>query len=216
MPKSGAITSICRTCKGETNHKILYSKYQKNLLFEGEEDHAPVYEHYYYMVVSCAGCEEISFLQRITADHWIDEQGNDVIITTSYPSDHAPFNFLRSDEEDQLPAMLRDLYEEIKTAFIHHSCISAGMCLRALIEALCINQKIEGKNLEQKIKNLQQAGFITLAELPIIDKLRLIGNVSAHQIKAFPIDTLEYALDIVNHLLRSVYVLPKINKKLKI
>jgi hypothetical protein len=42
------------------------------------------------------------------------------------------------------------------------------------------------------------------SELPILDKLRQIGNLSTHQIKAFPIEKLNYALDIINHIMKSI------------
>lgn len=87
--------------------------------------------------------------------------------------------------------------------------------MRTLVEAICIHQNIEGKNLKDKIENLHKAGLISTSEAPILDKLRLIGNVSAHQIKKLNINKLEYALDIINHVLKSIYILPKINRKLK-
>lgn len=111
---------------------------------------------------------------------------------------------------------LYDLYEEIKEAFESGSNILAGVGLRAMVEAVCMQEKIEGRNLQEKIKNLHNKGLIASSEQPILDKLRLIGNLSTHQIKAFPLDKLNYALDIINHVLKSIYVLPKINKKLKI
>ena len=90
------------------------------------------------------------------------------------------------------------------------------MGLRMLVEAICLEQKIPGLNLQSKIRKLHELGMISKNELPILDKLRLIGNDSAHKIKSFSIDKLSYALDIINHIIKSIYVLPKINKLLKL
>ena len=115
-----------------------------------------------------------------------------------------------------MPKLLNDLYEEVEGAFKENSNILAGVGLRMLVEALCLEQKIKGRNLQEKIKNLHTSGLISANEVPILDKLRLIGNFSAHEIKGLSISKLEYALDIVNHVLKSIYILPKINKKLRL
>lgn len=65
-----------------------------------------------------------------------------------------------------------------------------------------------------KIKKLSEEGLISTNEHPILDKLRLIGNASAHSIKSIDIEYLEYALEIVNHIIKSIYILPNIDKKL--
>jgi hypothetical protein len=217
MRNNRVLHVTCRDCNKPTNQRVLFSVFKKLFLYEIEDDLPPPYDVIHYITIQCAGCGQISFLQRTMSEQMEDEEGNPLIFDNIYPSTDGEelFNFLRPDEESELPSMLQDLYDEVRTAFINNSSILAGIGLRSLVEGLCLQQKITGDTLQKKIKNLQSVGVISLSEVPILDKLRLIGNFSAHQIKAFPIDKLEYALDIVNHVLRSVYVLPKINKKLK-
>jgi hypothetical protein len=85
-----------------------------------------------------------------------------------------------------------------------------------LVEAICLDQSIIGSNLLKKIEKLHHEGFISKSELPILDKLRITGNDSAHKIKGLSMYKLELALGIVNHVLTSIYILPVINKKLEI
>ncbi|MFL9483436.1 DUF4145 domain-containing protein [Chitinophagaceae bacterium LWZ2-11] len=171
-----------------------------------------------YITLECGGCQSISFLIR-TNDPWAGADDNPYLDRnfSSCSSDSSDeFRFLKEEDMDELPTKVYDLYKEVIKLFESESKIVAGAGLRMLVESICVEQKIEGNNLQEQIKNLQIKGSISAAELPFLDKLRLIGNQSTHGIKIFPIEKLSYALDIINHTLISIYVLPKINRRLKI
>jgi hypothetical protein len=135
----------------------------------------------------------------------------------NYPDDQVlDYNFLPDEHIAVLPKTVKRLYDEVISAFESDSPILSGVGLRALVEAICIHQSIPGDNLLKKIIKLQHEGFISKTELPILDKLRIIGNDSAHKMKGLPMKKLELALGIVNHVLTSIYYLPRINKALKV
>jgi hypothetical protein len=156
------------------------------------------------------------------ANHFTYQQGEDIdpdhsfILTYPEPILGEDATFLTYDDRRYFPTTINNLYEEIYNAFKSESLILSGIGLRTILEAVCNHQDIQGDNLQEKILALHSSDFISKNEIPILDKLRLIGNVSAHKIKSLPTSQLEYALDIVNHLLKTVYVLPAINKKIKI
>ncbi len=205
----------CAGCERQTNQKILFSKKVKHI-DQFDESDIDIFD---FMTIECMGCKTVSFLRR---QHIEDPEveGKMAFVDDHYPIDYSnfydEFNFLNGEDQQELPNDLYSLYEEVKNAFENGSNILAGIGLRTLVEAMCLHQKIAGRNLQDKIKNLLTAGLISTAELPILDKLRLIGNMSTHEIKAISLDKLNYALDIVNNVLKSIYILPKINKKLKI
>lgn len=209
----------CNDCRKNTNHSILFSK---RINYSDDEvpkkKNAAGKEYDDYMTIQCDGCNEISFLLRRHRDYFANENNSINYFDDNFPSNEfdSDVNLLDINEQEQLPRILYDLYQEVESAFNQSSNILAGVGLRMLVEAMCLEQKINGKNLQEKIRNLHTSGLISQSEVPILDKLRLIGNFSAHEIKRFSIDKLEYALDIINHVLKSIYILPKINKKLKI
>jgi hypothetical protein len=204
------IQTECHYCVKRTFHTVLYDKRIK-----GDNEYYDESNH--YMTLQCGGCQSISFLIRAENPNAFDEDDAYFDINFSGSSAEIPdFNFLREDDQERLPRKIYDLYDEIKAAFKKESKVLAGTGLRMLVEAICLHQKISGKNLAEKIKKLHNNGMISTSELPILDKLRLIGNQSAHDIKAYSIEKLSYALDIINHILISIYILPKINRKLKI
>lgn len=193
----------CSACGNDTNQSILFLKKIKTPNSDHKED---------FCVIECKGCSTTSFL------HTIHIPGTDPFYSV-YPDNEvysSSYTFLPDEDTDELPKVIRELYDEVRESFTNDSAILAGIGLRTLVEAVCINQRIVGSNLQQKIKGLQQKGLISKSEEPILDKLRLIGNSSAHKMKKLSMNKLEYALGIVNHVLRSIYVLPKLNKKLKL
>jgi hypothetical protein len=209
------VLTHCDGCERNTNQRVFFSKKVK-LVDEFDENNI---EYFSYMIIECAGCKRVSFLRREQVEDF-ENPHKTAFIDTHYPKDdfdlYSDFNFIGDEDQEELPSVIYDVYEEVKTAFENDSCILAGIGLRTLVEAICLQQKIPGRTLQDKIKNLHAKGLISSAELPILDKLRLIGNMSTHQIKSFSLDKLNYALDIVNHVLKSIYILPKINRRLKI
>jgi len=205
------IETKCGICERITHHQPLFTK---SVLIEGDYDSITVH----YIIVECGGCKTVSFLLREPDRSALPDEPQ--FIDYNYPITpnylDVSFTFLNENDQEELPGKIYDLYEEVKTLFRKDTNIMAGIGLRMLVEAICLQQKIIGKNLQEKIKKMHTDGLISTSELPILDKLRLIGNQSAHEIKAFPIDKLSYALDIINHVIKSIYILPKINRKLKI
>ncbi|MGC4058889.1 MAG: DUF4145 domain-containing protein [Chitinophagaceae bacterium] len=211
MPK--LISTHCLSCKGHTNQKVLHCTVTEET---PEDEDFYIRNQHEYMVIECAGCDTISFLKRITFLEPNDPDEQPMVADMNYPEDNSGFMFLAEEDQEILPRVLRKLYLEIISAFNAESEILSGIGLRTLVEAICVEQKIAGANLQKKIIGLKESGLISTNEVPILDKLRLIGNAATHQIKGIPIYMLCYALDIVNHVLKSIYVLPSINKKIKI
>jgi hypothetical protein len=87
--------------------------------------------------------------------------------------------------------------------------IMAGFGIRAIVEAICKDNEMEGRNLQQKIDSLVNAGLITQAGATILHNLRFMGNAAAHEMKAHAPKELNAAFDAVDYLLKGVYILPK-------
>lgn len=218
MASRKKIYTHCKSCKKTTSQNILF--YKRLTEFDDSvPENSSMYEtHTDYMTIQCGGCEQLSFLIRHIGGVFATEDEEYGHFDENYPSDEYELNIPMLSEEEQrhLPPLISQLYTEVESAFMEEANILAGVGLRMLVEAICLQEKIPGRNLQEKIKNLEVNGLLSVNAVPILDKLRVIGNFSAHEIKKFSIEKLEYALDIINHILKSIYVLPKINKRLKI
>lgn len=198
------VYTYCGSCDADTHQKRLFSKRYKDPVMKADEE---------YSVIECLGCKTVSFFLISKPN-----RKSAKAIHYHYPADDG-FNdnqFLAGEFITILPKSIARLYNEVIDSFAANSTILSGIGLRTLVESVCIDQKIQGKNLKDRIQGLHNKGLISATEFPILDKLRLIGNTSAHEIKSLPIRKLDIALGIINHVLMSIYILPKFNKLLKL
>ena len=76
-----------------------------------------------------------------------------------------------------------------------------------------IRRDIPG-NLETRIDALRDQNILTPEGARILHKTRFLGNRAAHEIERPNDQTLNAAMEVVEHTLKSVYILPKIAKRL--
>ena len=195
--------SYCRTCGRETHHSVLAEHSES---YRGDDvcdiDH---------QIVICRGCDTISF-RKVYSDlesGYPDENGEwDIPVEiTIYPKP------LEGHQELQdlyvVPIIVKKVYSEILLAIQEEANVLAGLGLRAAIEAVCNDQNIAGKNLEVRISKLATEGLISKKDAERLHGIRFMGNDAAHDIKAPKDEALRVALQIVEHLIASVYILEK-------
>lgn len=201
---------VCNRCDNTTNHRVCSS-----VTFSwGNDDIQGVDTH---EIIRCLGCDSISF--RIgssnSEDFEPDDNGNLIYPETEeiYPSrlmGRVPLEDIYS-----LPDKVRSIYKETHAALCTKLKILAGVGIRALVEAVCSEEKAQGINLEKKIDDLVKKEVLTKRNAEILHKTRLLGNVAAHEVKAPSDSELDVAFDIVENLLETVYIIPKKAERLK-
>ncbi|PWL31742.1 DUF4145 domain-containing protein [uncultured Roseivirga sp.] len=208
------INAHCLSCNRSTN-QFIRAKFAPESQAEYE-----LYKYNEYCIVECLGCNNISFIHVSWNDdeESKDENGDSIKIMSHFVEDERwleDYQFLNEEELNELPAMIYDMYEELQGALQREMRVLAGVGMRMLIEAVCLNRKIEGKILQHQIESLLSFGLISKNDFEVLDELRKIGNNSAHKIKAPSDSVLEAALEAVNHLVRTIYVVPKRTRRLK-
>ena len=198
---NNTIKSYCRDCCKKTNH---------NVLSDHTESHRDEYQcDISYQILQCLGCDTKSFRKvfyDIEAayptynDHW--EVPEDV---TVYPK--AVEGHKQIDDLWELPDIVRIIYSEVLMALREDSKVLAGLGLRAAVEAVCNDLDIPGKSLEVRINKLASSGYISKNDAERLHGIRFMGNDAAHDIKTPKDATLSVALQIVEHLIASVYIL---------
>ena len=199
----------CTKCLGKTTHKVLTSV---DLLGEESDGDWSIQWSDDYQIVECCGCKSISF--RV-----VSSNSEDMYQVSETDYDYKKLELLypsrieaRKTLEDQvhfLPNKVRGIYKETITALNNNSPILAGVGLRALIETICIEKEASGYNLNKKIENLVVKGILTPSGSTILHKIRALGNKAAHEVKPHSEKQLGLALDVVEHILNDVYILPK-------
>lgn len=206
------LKTYCKSCKRDTNHEIFGEHKPGPLRYEYDED---ILEYNEYYIVKCLGCDHTGFLNRYWEENEVEGEEMEPL-EDNYPSDPMSFyDFLKEEDQDELPRLIYDMYEELKMALIQELDIMAGIGLRMTVEATCLQQKIPGRNLKEKIAKLLEKGLISGQDYEVIDKLREIGNITTHKIKSPSASDLDASLEAINHLLRSVYIVQKRTKRLR-
>lgn len=102
---------------------------------------------------------------------------------------------------------MRKIYSETLVAVQEGSRILAGLGLRGIVEAVCIDRGIKSKDLGLRIERLAAKGYISKKDAERLHGIRFLGNDAAHDIKEPSSWQIEVALKIVEHALNTIYVL---------
>lgn len=212
-----SITKVeCWNCLGKTNHKILQSVHQScyEVLYDEEiGSFNGVGEDFTWEILQCLGCESICFREQyyFSENDYVDENGQFIpdIRTTIYPKRiRGRKPFINNDFRKILPAQIQNIYSETFDAIGNEQPVLSGIGIRALVESVCKEKNAVGNNLKNKIDNLVVMGLLSRTHAETLQKLRIMGNQAAHEVHPHSEKNLLMALDIVEHLLREVYILP--------
>lgn len=209
--QSKEYTVPCLKCNVYTTHKVLLSVDISEFI--------PYLNEYWeeYQIIQCQGCRSISFRKshRDTDHVYTDVEGREKSFEHEelYPARPPRRGQLR--HSSFLPQLVLQIYNETYSALVNSLTILAGIGIRALIEAVCIEKNAKGKNLMEKIDDLVTIGTLSRDGAQILHAMRSLGNESAHEIKPQMPDILEIAMDVVENLLQSTYILPMLAKKVE-
>lgn len=200
----------CGRCLVDTRHKVLQS-----VEVSGNDEGFQYSED--YQIVQCQGCESVSFRRSVltSEDLHLDEETGETYYTPTsdlYPTRVAGRHRLR--QVYFLPPAVFRIYNETHSALCNKQPILAGVGIRALVETVCNEKAAVGGNLEQKIDNLVTIGVLTQNGAETLHSMRILGNAAAHQVMPHSEETLGLAMDVVEHMLTDVYVLPAATQNL--
>jgi hypothetical protein len=203
----------CGKCFVETRHKVLQSVDIDGTALDWQDYHYTDN----FQIVQCQGCDTISFRKcHSDSEHMeFDEERNEgfyVDRVELYPSRVAGRHKLR--QAHPLPFEVSRIYDETHAALCNKQPILAGIGIRALVETVCKEKSAAGSNLEQKIDYLVAMGVLTQAGAETLHSMRILGNEAAHEVKPHSEETLNLAMDVVEHLLNDVYILPAVTRNL--
>ncbi|ANI88833.1 hypothetical protein A9P82_05740 [Arachidicoccus ginsenosidimutans] len=159
-----------------------------------------------YYILECCGCESISFRTEYIDYLKAQYEETDVNADSNKTIAIYPKQLKNRKELSSiyyLPARIQDVYEQTILALKGDSRLLAAVGFRAILEAICIEEKIKGQNLEQKINNLVKNRLITEKEAERLHTIRFLGNDSVHEMEIPSDKRLYLVLDIIEHLLNN-------------
>lgn len=202
----------CTECSARTRHLVLASVTETDASDDGDIQVWTSYE-----IVQCQGCLQASFRRESGSSEDLDwdpatEELVPVTRSDLFPRRSADRKALR--EVIHLPNKLRRIYAETHEALCNSQRILAGIGIRALVEAVCSVESANGRTLEIQIDDLVTKGKLTQEGAEILHGTRLLGNKAAHEAASVDKEDLNIAMEVAEHLLKTVYVLPALSKSL--
>lgn len=195
--------NYCQKCLQKTNHNSLF---KKEIGSKPNDDFGWSKS---FEVIECSGCETIQFREIYGDEDMVysndGEEGEHYNEEICYPlsiENHTALKKLH-----WLPYKIKTIYLETLEAIKVKSYILAGVGFRAIIEAICIDKDIKGKNLQNKIDNLLKEKLITQRESNRLHSIRFLGNDSIHEMLSPEPKKLFVVLDLVEHLLNNLYLI---------
>jgi hypothetical protein len=108
----------------------------------------------------------------------------------------------------EFPGKVARIYIETIQTFNAGALILAGGGLRAIVEAICIDQNVKGANLQSKIEALVANDLLAKPQADLLHEERYLGNAALHEVESPTRQEVEDGLAIVEGLLSTIYVLP--------
>lgn len=194
----------CPKCKLQTNHLSMHKESISSLdVFE--EQWSKDFE-----IIQCKGCDNIQFKTVYEDEHmqgWNEYSQEEYNYQDKkyYPGNLISHYSLKYDHK--IPEQIRIVYYETVKAMVNGCYILSGVGLRAIIEAICLQENIKGRSLELKINNLEKGKFITERDSSRLHSIRFLGNDSVHEMDVPNEKKLRIALDIIENLIKNIYLI---------
>lgn len=214
--KGSEIKTLCDKCDKKTYHVIL-----KSVDEHGKEEYTDWSLNWdsHHQIIQCRGCKTVSFrkahsnseeMEQVWENEWAPMVYEQLFPPRLEGRKGLSKNVLR------IPKNVRLIYKETNRALVSDLPVLTGIGIRAIVETVCKDQKAEGDNLLKKIDSLVNKKLLTPAGAEILHNLRVLGNKSAHEVKPHNAEQLSVGMDVIDHLLMDVYILPfKVKKVFK-
>ncbi|MGE7667403.1 DUF4145 domain-containing protein [Ureibacillus composti] len=220
----------CRTCGRKTNNGYLlkhtesYTDHETGFAYSDD-----------YFITKCLGCDTVAFYREYGDTEMLDynPEGDWGYYIDKYRYPEQPTTSLEvkevqyeKKEFEKVPDLILDLYNEVVSSFNLKHFLLCAVGLRMIIEGICkeLNvtdgfildedgqkktdsngQDILRGNLEGKINGLQSRGIITTKQSEVLHQVRLLGNVTAHELKVPRKKTVKLGLEIIENVLHNIF-----------
>jgi len=190
----------CEKCGGDRNHRVVKQHEEK---FEDPE--AAYWEVDRYQVCKCRGCDSVRFCHENYVIGGYGPDGEYAPTTKVYPVPSTQRRPVRTPLR-KIP-VVGEIYRETVGAINAGLFVLAAAGIRAIVEGVCKDRRIRGKNLKEKIDGLAAKGFLAERQASFLHEARYLGNTALHKIKRPSESSVMLGLDIVEGLLNAIYLL---------
>jgi hypothetical protein len=162
-----------------------------------------------FYVFQCRGCREVVLCRTV----WYRDGRPDNQEVRYFPP---PTSRNPPPWRHKLPNDIRLLLEELYRSLDADNLRLPMMGARALVDMLMIEMIGDIGGFSQKLKKLEEGGYISTNGCDVLNAALDVGSAAAHRGHAANESEVQFVMDIVENMLQAVYVLPEVAQRLKI
>jgi len=192
---------FCNNCTNETNH-VCRAEHYRDFPNRNPDGSLAFVERLGYRLWICAGCERGTLEKYYIFDVTTEEHMS--MVEANYFPERTRLH-VKGKSFRKLPNRLNTIYRETLRAFNYELVVLCAVGIRALLEGICADKGITGRNLEAKIDNL--VSILPQNVVTHLHDIRFIGNEAAHELVAPTAGELRLAIEVCEDLLSYLYEL---------
>lgn len=195
----------CRYCGNKTAHNLIYSHVvDVPISVYGEED---IYAPDYFFLLECKTCNGVSLKEVFSEE--LDFPNTEI----NFENIHYLYPASRTLGKDVPEGLSMVMKEANKVKLV--SPMAYLVLIRKVLEELCKDRGINEGRLKDGLSKLVESENLPKVFADSTEKLRLLGNLGAHESK-IEINSSEIALveDFVIALIEHIYIVPSKLRKL--
>lgn len=185
----------CISCGNKCLHEKLSGVQEENVNLDVD-----VYVWDDFALYQCTKCHKIRFVHQYRDSMETNYKVSDLSWAFLYPMERVSLGI-----DLKIPSQLRSLHTEARKALREKMFVLTGVAVRSMIECVCADKDIDGRNLQVKIDKLEENGLINKPAKRVLNNLRFMGNRAAHRFESHSETELELALSIAEHLIDYIY-----------
>jgi hypothetical protein len=193
----------CNRCRGDTRHECVWKSNRTEVDWDYEEGSPNLVQDWIFVAWRCLGCLSVCLEERYSDSNMYNSKGDQ-----EWDSQISPIrtqNHLRPKYFTHLPDKIATIYKESVTAFNSSARLLCAVGLRSMIEGVCKDKKIPGKNLEDRIDGLSSILPATIVKN--LHGFRFLGNTAVHDLARPMTYDLRLAIEVCEDLLNYLYEL---------
>jgi len=176
----------CNRCGNQTRHRFIASQQYSGEVEGGD-----------YILWACAGCDTGTMEDCFTAAYHHSEEPESIFHPSRREGQRQRKYFVN------LPPKLEELYKEVVDAQTSDLNVLCAIGLRGLIEGVCADKNVQGRNLDEKIEAMK--ALLPQNIVQTLHGFRFMGNRAAHELEAPNAGELNVAIDLVEDILNYLY-----------
>jgi len=192
---------FCNNCKYKTNH-VCEAEHYRDFPNYNPDGSLGFVERIGCRLWICAGCDRGTLEEFYIFDITREELKS--VAEENYFPERTQLH-VEDKNFKQLPNKLTKIYRETLRAFNNNLVVLCAVGIRALLEGICADKKITGRNLEKRIDNMES--ILPQNIVTNLHNLRFIGNEAAHELVTPEPNELRLAIEICEDLLNYLYEL---------